>query len=176
MFALVDANSFYCSAEQVFRPDWRGKPVIVLSNNDGCVVAANRQAKKAGVEKFKPFFQVKDLCEQKGVIALSSNYELYSDLSAKMMHVIGRFAPEQHIYSIDESFLSFERCHLTIPCLKAHGMKLRRAVWRECRLPAYSGAIQPPIPGLSGHPFRFNPDTISGINQSIFPLTPESLS
>ncbi|MBF4291437.1 hypothetical protein [Vibrio anguillarum] len=64
MFALVDANSFYCSAEQVFRPDWRGKPVIVLSNNDGCVVAANRQAKEAGVEKFKPYFQVKALCEQ----------------------------------------------------------------------------------------------------------------
>ena len=76
MFALVDANSFYCSAEQVFRPDWRGKPIVVLSNNDGCVVATNRQAKEAGIPKFKPYFQVKPLCEQKGVIALSSNYEL----------------------------------------------------------------------------------------------------
>ena len=136
MYALVDANSFYCSAEQVFRPDWRGKPVVVLSNNDGCVVAANRHAKEAGIEKFKPFFQVKALCEQKGVIALSSNYELYADLSSKMMQVIGRYAPEQHIYSIDESFLSFERCYPAIQCLKTHGMKLRRAVWRECRLPA----------------------------------------
>lgn len=139
MYALVDANSFYCSAEQVFRPDWRGKPVVVLSNNDGCVVAANRQAKEAGIEKFKPFFQVKALCEQKGVIALSSNYELYADLSSKMMQVISRFAPEQHIYSIDESFLSFERCYPAIPCLKTHGMKLRRAVWRECRLPVCVG-------------------------------------
>ncbi|MBS9993458.1 MULTISPECIES: Y-family DNA polymerase [Vibrio] len=139
MYALVDANSFYCSAEQVFRPDWRGKPVVVLSNNDGCVVAANRQAKEVGIEKFKPFFQVKALCEQKGVIALSSNYELYADLSSKMMQVIGRFAPEQHIYSIDESFLSFERCYPAIPCLKTHGMKLRRAVWRECRLPVCVG-------------------------------------
>ncbi|RPE92818.1 DNA polymerase V [Vibrio crassostreae] len=139
MYALVDANSFYCSAEQVFRPDWRGKPVVVLSNNDGCVVAANRQAKEAGIEKFKPFFQVKALCEQKGVLALSSNYELYADLSSKMMQVIGRFAPEQHIYSIDESFLSFERCYPAIPCLKTHGMKLRRAVWRECRLPVCVG-------------------------------------
>lgn len=139
MYALVDANSFYCSAEQVFRPDWRGKPVVVLSNNDGCVVAANRHAKEAGIEKFKPFFQVKALCEQKGVIALSSNYELYADLSSKMMQVIGRLAPEQHIYSIDESFLSFERCYPAIPCLKTHGMKLRRAVWRECRLPVCVG-------------------------------------
>ncbi|WP_391087786.1 DUF4113 domain-containing protein [Vibrio sp. NH-UV-68] len=139
MYALVDANSFYCSAEQVFRPDWRGKPIVVLSNNDGCVVAANRQAKEAGIEKFKPFFQVQALCEQKGVIALSSNYELYADLSSKMMQVIARFAPEQHIYSIDESFLSFDRCYPAIPCLKTHGMKLRRAVWRECRLPVCVG-------------------------------------
>lgn len=139
MFALVDANSFYCSAEQVFRPDWRGKPVIVLSNNDGCVVATNRQAKEAGIEKFKPYFQVKALCEKKGVITLSSNYELYADLSARMMQVIGRFAPEQHIYSIDESFLSFERSYPAISCLNEHGRKLRRAVWRECRLPVCVG-------------------------------------
>ncbi|MDE1236314.1 Y-family DNA polymerase [Vibrio aestuarianus] len=139
MFALVDANSFYCSAEQVFRPEWRGKPIIVLSNNDGCIVAANRQAKEAGIEKFKPYFQVKALCEQKGIIALSSNYELYADLSAKMMQVIGRFAPEQHIYSIDESFLSFERSYPAIKCFRAQGILLRRAVWRECRLPVCVG-------------------------------------
>ena len=92
MFALVDANAFYCSAEQVFRPDLRGKPIVVLSNNDGCIVAANRQA-RVGIPKFKPFFEVQRLCERKGVVALSSNYELYADLSAKMMTVIGRFAP-----------------------------------------------------------------------------------
>lgn len=139
MFALVDANAFYCSAEQVFRPDWRGKPIIVLSNNDGCIVAANRQAKDAGIPKFQAYFKIKALCEQKGVIALSSNYELYADLSAKMMDVVGRFAPEQHIYSIDESFLSFARSYPAIPCLRKHGAKLRRAVWKECRLPVCVG-------------------------------------
>ena len=139
MFALVDANSFYCSAEQVFRPDWRGKPIVVLSNNDGMVVAANRQAKEAGVPKFKPYFEIKALCELKKVIALSSNYELYADLSAKMMEVIGRFSPEQHIYSIDESFLAFHRCSPAIMDLRAHGSALRRAVWRECRLPVCVG-------------------------------------
>lgn len=139
MFALVDANSFYCSAEQVFRPDWRNKPIVVLSNNDGCIVAANRQAKEAGVPKFKPYFQIKHLCERKGVIALSSNYELYADLSAKMMQVIGRFAPEQHIYSIDECFLSFKQTYPAIPCLRIHGAEIRRAVWKECRLPVCVG-------------------------------------
>lgn len=139
MFALVDANSFYCSAEQVFRPEWRGKPVIVLSNNDGCVVAANRQAKEAGIAKFKPYFEVKALCELKGVIALSSNYELYADLSSKMMDVIGRFAPEQYVYSIDESFLSFHRCFPAIKDLREHGSLIRRAVWKECRLPVCIG-------------------------------------
>ncbi|MBF4386299.1 DNA polymerase V subunit UmuC, partial [Vibrio anguillarum] len=103
------------------------------------IVAANRQAKEAGIEKFKPYFQVKALCEQKGIIALSSNYELYADLSAKMMQVIGRFAPEQHIYSIDESFLSFERSYPAIKCFRAQGILLRRAVWRECRLPVCVG-------------------------------------
>ncbi|MGR5140418.1 Y-family DNA polymerase [Photobacterium sp. DNB23_23_1] len=139
MFALVDANSFYCSAEQVFRPDWHGKPVVVLSNNDGCIVAANRQAREAGVQKFKAYFEMSGLCEAKGVIACSSNYELYGDLSAKMMEVIGRFAPEQHIYSIDESFLVFKRCEKSISDLAFHSQKLRRAVWRECRLPVCVG-------------------------------------
>lgn len=112
---------------------------MVLSNNDGCVVAANRQAKEAGVSKFEPYFKIKALCDQRGVIALSSNYELYADLSSKMMSVIGRFAPDQHIYSIDESFLSFERTNKAIPCLNEHGIKIRRAVWKECRLPVCVG-------------------------------------
>jgi DNA polymerase V len=134
MFALVDANSFYCSAEQVFRPDWRGKPIIVLSNNDGCIVAANRQAKAAGIEKFLPYYQVKALCAKRNVIVCSSNYELYADLSAKMMAIIGRFAPEQHVYSIDESFLSFKHCYPAIRDLTEQGVLIRRAVWKEARL------------------------------------------
>ena len=139
MYALVDANSFYCSAEQVFRPDWRGKPMIVLSNNDGCIVAANRQAKEAGIPKFAPYFQVRDQCQKLGVIACSSNYELYADLSSKMMEIIGRFAPDQHVYSIDESFLSFKHCYPAIKCLKTQGQLIRRAVWKEARLPVCVG-------------------------------------
>ena len=139
MFALVDANSFYCSAEQVFRPEWRGKPMIVLSNNDGCIVAANKQAIALGIQKFQPYFKVKSLCEHKGIIVCSSNYELYADLSHKMMQVIGRFGPAQHIYSIDESFLSFQDCDKAIPNLVHHANKIRRAVWKETRLPGCVG-------------------------------------
>lgn len=123
----------------MFRPDWRKKPVVVLSNNDGMVVAANRQAKEAGIPKFVPYFQIRDLCQKNGVIALSSNYELYADLSAKMMQIIGRFAPEQYVYSIDESFLSFARCYPAITCLKTHAQAIRRTVWKEARLPVCVG-------------------------------------
>jgi len=139
MFALVDANSFYCSAEQVFRPEWRGKPMIVLSNNDGCIVAANKQALGLGIQKFQPFFKVRKFCEQTGIITCSSNYELYADLSHKMMQVIGRFAPSQHIYSIDESFLNFAGCNESIPNLPLHAQKIRQAVWKETRLPVCVG-------------------------------------
>lgn len=139
MYALVDANSFYCSAESVFRPDWRGKPLIVLSNNDACVVAVNRQAKEMGIKKFVPYFQVKSLCDKLGVIICSSNYALYSDLSSKMMNVVGRFAPEQFVYSIDESFLSFNRTNLAIGSLHSQGKLIRKAVWQEVRLPVCVG-------------------------------------
>jgi len=139
VFTLVDANSFYCSAEQVFRPEWRGKPMIVLSNNDGCIVAANKQALALGIQKFQPFFKVQKFCEQAGIIVCSSNYELYADLSHKMMQVIARFGPSQHIYSIDESFLSFEGCSEAIPDLALHAQKLRQTVWKETRLPVCVG-------------------------------------
>lgn len=139
MFALVDANSFYCSAEQVFRPEWRGKPMIVLSNNDGCIVAANKQAVALGIQKFQPFFKVRKFCEQAGIVVCSSNYELYADLSHKMMQVIARFAPSQHIYSIDESFLSLKGCSEAIPDLSVHAQKIRQAVWKETRLPVCVG-------------------------------------
>ncbi|MGI2169455.1 Y-family DNA polymerase [Shewanella sp. MF05960] len=139
MFALVDATSYYCSAEQVFRPEWRHRPVIVLSNNDGCVVAANRLAIELGIPKFQPYFKIANLCRQHQVVVLSSNYELYADLSAKMMQVIGRFAPEQHIYSIDESFLSFKHCQQAIPCLATHARRIRQTVWQYTRLPVCVG-------------------------------------
>lgn len=139
LYALCDVNSFFVSAEQVFRPEWRGKPMVVLSNNDGTVVAANRQAKACGVAKFQPFFKVKALCEQHNVIALSSNYALYVDLSMKLMQILGRFAPEQMIYSCDECFLKLDRCQPAIQDWQEYARTIRRTAWKLCRLPVSVG-------------------------------------
>lgn len=104
--ALIDGNNFYVSCERVFQPKLEGKPVVVLSNNDGCVVARSAEVKALGVAMGAPWFQLKDLAKRHGIIAKSSNYVLYGDMSQRMHSVIGQFAPEQEIYSIDESFLN----------------------------------------------------------------------
>jgi DNA polymerase V len=103
--ALVDCNNFYVSCERVFRPDLDGKPVVVLSNNDGCVVARSNEVKALGVKMGEPWFKLKDLARQHGIIAFSSNYALYADMSNRVMTILGQFSPVQEIYSIDECFL-----------------------------------------------------------------------
>lgn len=105
MFALVDCNSFYASCERVFRPDLQKKPVIVLSNNDGCVVALSKEAKSMGIKMCDPWFKIKDDYKELGGIAFSSNYELYADISSRIMDILERLAPRIEIYSIDEAFL-----------------------------------------------------------------------
>ncbi|MDD5177567.1 MAG: Y-family DNA polymerase [Sterolibacterium sp.] len=103
--ALVDGNNFFVSCERVFNPRLAGQPVVVLSNNDGCVVARSAEAKALGVKMAVPWFQVRALAKKHGIIALSSNYALYADMSDRMMAVLGQFSPDQEIYSIDECFL-----------------------------------------------------------------------
>ena len=106
MIALVDCNSFYASCEQVFRPDLQGKPVIVLSNNDGCVIAANKEAKAlTDLPMFQPIFKIKKLLEENNVTYFSSNYTLYSDMSRRVMDTLKLFSPLVEEYSIDESFV-----------------------------------------------------------------------
>jgi DNA polymerase V len=109
--ALVDANSFYCSAEKIFRPDLLNTPVCVLSNNDGCVVSRDSMVKKIGVPMGMPWFQMQDLAKQHGILAFSSNYTLYGDISRRFMAVLAQFVPpeDQEVYSIDECFLDFSR-------------------------------------------------------------------
>ncbi len=104
-FALVDGNNFYVSCERVFNPKLEGRPVVVLSNNDGCAVARSAEVKALGVPMGAPWFKMQELARKHGIIALSSNYELYADLSDRMMEILGRFSPDQEIYSIDECFL-----------------------------------------------------------------------
>ncbi|GAA67792.1 Y-family DNA polymerase [Pseudoalteromonas sp. BSi20429] len=139
MYALVDAVSFYASAEKVFDPAIRSKPVVVLTNNDGCVCAICPIARRLNIPKFGPYFKVKHLLEQNNVVIRSSNYELYADLSDKMMNIIGRFCDTQHIYSIDESFLHFDGYTSLIKDWHEYGHTIRRTVWRETKLPVGVG-------------------------------------
>jgi len=104
-YALIDCNNFYVSCERVFNPKLVGKPVVVLSNNDGCVVARSNEAKKIGVTMGVPYFKVSHLEKEQGLIALSSNYPLYGEMSNRVMTLLGEFAPRQEVYSIDECFL-----------------------------------------------------------------------
>ena len=139
MYALVDAVSFYASAEKVFDPAIRSKPVVVLTNNDGCVCAICPIARRLNIPKFGPYFKVKHLLEQNNVVIRSSNYELYADLSDKMMNIIARFCDTQHIYSIDESFLHFDGYTSLIKDWHEYGHTIRRTVWRETKLPVGVG-------------------------------------
>lgn len=104
-FALIDGNSFYCSCERVFDPKLRRRPVIVLSNNDGCAVARTPEAKALGIKMGDPMFKIRDLCKREGVVVFSSNYTLYGDMSRRMNTVYDGFSPDIEVYSIDESFL-----------------------------------------------------------------------
>ncbi len=103
--ALIDCNNFYVSCERLFRPELEGKPVVVLSNNDGCVVSRSQEVKGLGPKMAVPWFQMKDLAKRHGIIALSSNYALYADISNRVMRLLSQYSPNQEVYSIDECFL-----------------------------------------------------------------------
>jgi len=105
MYALVDGNNFFVSCERVFRPSLNGLPVVVLSNNDGCAIARSNEAKALGVAMGAPWFQIRHLAEDAGLVALSANFALYGDLSDRMMSLAAGLGPQQEIYSIDESFI-----------------------------------------------------------------------
>lgn len=107
MIALADCNNFFCSCERVFMPSLRNKPVIVLSNNDGCVIARSNESKALGIKMGQPFYQVKNLVEKNEVAVFSSNYTLYGDMSRRVMSLLSTYAPSIDIYSIDEAFLDF---------------------------------------------------------------------
>ncbi len=125
--ALVDCNNFYVSCERIFRPDLATVPVVVLSNNDGCVVSRSNEAKALGVKMGQPWFECKALAEEHGILALSSNYALYADMSNRVMSILRDFAPRHEVYSIDECFLDLTG----LPNVRAlsYAMRARVAAW-----------------------------------------------
>lgn len=135
--ALVDGNNFFVSCERVFNPQLAGRPVVVLSNNDGCVVARSDEVKALGVKMGTPWFQMRDLARRHGIVALSSNYELYADMSNRMMAVLGQFSPDQEIYSIDECFLGL--AGFAPEDFVAYGQSIRRRVGQWLGIPVCVG-------------------------------------
>jgi len=131
---LVDCNSFYVSCERVFDPKLWGKPTVVLSNNDGCVIARSQEAKDLGIPMGAPAYQYKELFEAKSVFVYSSNYTLYGDLSHRVMQVLEQFTPQLEIYSIDEAFLAIETDE---PLKMAHS--IRDTVLRWTQIPVSVG-------------------------------------
>ena len=135
-FALVDCNNFYASCERVFEPKLEGKPIVVLSNNDGCIIARSNEAKALGIKMGEPYFKLKNLITQNGVVVKSSNYPLYGDMSSRVMKVIGEYSPVQEVYSIDESFIDLMRLPLN---LMDHMHSLRRRVKSWTGIPVCVG-------------------------------------
>ena len=138
-FALIDGNNFYVSCERVFNPKLEGRPVVVLSNNDGCAVSRSAEARALGIKMAVPWYQMKDMARKHGIVALSSNYALYADMSSRMMSVLAQFSPDQEIYSIDECFLGldgFEHYDLA-----AYGQEIRARVRKWLGLPVSIGLL-----------------------------------
>ncbi|MFN5813027.1 MAG: Y-family DNA polymerase, partial [Bacteroidota bacterium] len=142
MYAIVDCNSFYCSCERLFRPDLRNKPVVVLSNNDGCIISRSDEAKQAGVAMGTPFFEIKPLIREKGITVFSSNYHLYGDMSKRVMETL-RVLTDHHIYrcvevySVDEAFVNLD--HLPAASLHGFAQVLRDVVVQWTGIPVSIG-------------------------------------
>lgn len=137
MFGLIDCNNFYASCERVFRPDLNGKPVVVLSNNDGCVIARSNEAKQLGIPMGAPSFEYEELFDRQGVNVFSSNYALYGDMSSRVMEIVKSFSPDLEIYSIDEAFVDFRQT--MCKDFEALGREMREAVLRGTGIPVSIG-------------------------------------
>ncbi len=155
-FALIDCNNFYVSCERVFAPRLHDKPIVVLSNNDGCVVARSNEAKALGVKMGVPWFELKALARQHGIVAYSSNYALYADMSDRVMRILGQLGMEQEIYSIDECFLDMTGCRaldLTWYC-----QCIRRQIRQSTGLPVCVGiGATKTLSKLANHLAKKNP-------------------
>jgi len=137
MYALIDCNNFYCSCERLFDPSLNNKPIIVLSNNDGCAIARSEEAKMLGIDMGTPAFMIQDLVDKNSVRVFSSNYTLYGDISDRVMQTMGSFVPRMEIYSIDEAFLDMH--DMNYMDLLRLGVDIRRTVRQHIGIPVTVG-------------------------------------
>ena len=167
--AIVDANNFYVSCERLFNPRLRGQAAVVLSNNDGCIVSRSNEAKELKIGMGVPLFQVSKIIEQNGVHVLSSNYELYGDMSHRMMEVLEECSPEVERYSIDEAFISLEA--EDSQGLEELGRAIRARIYRHVGIPVSIGiAATKTLAKVAGHHAKVLPDL-----EGVFDLTPPSI-
>jgi DNA polymerase V len=159
-FALVDCNNFYVSCERVFQPDLRGKPVVVLSNNDGCVIARSNEAKALGIEMGAPWHLCREQFDKHGVVVRSSNYTLYGDMSARVMNVLRNLTPHLEVYSIDEAFLSLSGFENR---LEEHARELRRTVMQWTGIPVSVGIAPTKILAKVANRFAKKDAAVDGV-------------
>ncbi len=134
-YALIDCDSFFCSCERVFRPDLKKIPVLVLSNNDGCVVSRTKEVKALGIAMGEPYFKIKDLCIKNNVAVFSSNFSLYTDLSRRVMNVLKSFSPLVEVYSVDEAFLDLSG----IANVESYAREIKKTVEMMTKIPISIG-------------------------------------
>ncbi len=137
MYALVDCNNFYASCERVFQPQLNGKPIVILSNNDGCIISRSDEAKALGIPMGAPEFKVRDELKQKNITVFSSNYPLYGDLSNRVMTVLQQFTPHVEVYSIDEAFLNFDGIHISD--YQSYGLEIKKRIFKWLSIPVSVG-------------------------------------
>ena len=138
VFGLVDCNNFFVSCERVFRPDLRDKPVVVLSNNDGCVIARSNESKALGIRMGEPFFKVRDVVARHGVAVFSSNFSLYGDMSRRVMSLLSAYTPRLDIYSVDEAVLDLTGMG-DAEFLRGYGRDIVRKIGKGVGIPVSLG-------------------------------------
>ena len=158
LFALVDVNNFYVSCERVFNPTLENRPVVVLSNNDGCAVARSNEVKALGVKMGAPWFQLKELADRHGILALSSNYALYADMSSRVVSILRDYSPNVEVYSIDESFLGLNGLKTLWPAFTDMGQSMRQRIRQWTGLPVCVGiGTSKTLAKLANHIAKKNP-------------------
>lgn len=137
MYALVDCNNFYASCERVFQPHLVGKPIVILSNNDGCIISRSDEAKALGIPMGAPEFKVRQELKEKNILVFSSNYPLYGDLSNRVMKILEGFTPHVEPYSIDEAFMNFDG--ITVPDFHEYGLQMKTRIMKWLSIPVSVG-------------------------------------